>query len=110
MKKKLFCLILSLLMVLSLLPGFAGAETDPEETEAPSEPAAAVSESPVVRGVHNTIIIDDDPTDGYEGDYVVIYNPSTSYSTSYSTGNMSGLIQTTVSADLNAKVGQTVGK
>ena len=82
MKKKLFCLILSLLMVLSLLPGFAGAETDPEETEAPSEPAAAVSESPVVRGVHNTIIIDDDPTDGYEGDYVVIYNPSTTASNS----------------------------
>ncbi|MBQ2200928.1 MAG: InlB B-repeat-containing protein, partial [Clostridia bacterium] len=96
MKKKLFCLILSLLMVLSLLPGFAGAETDPEETEVSSEPAAAVSESPVVRGVHNTIIIDDDPTDGYEGDYVVIYNPSTTASNSLSTGNLTGLIETTV--------------
>ena len=100
MKKKLFCLILSLLMVLSLLPGLAGAETDPDETGTPSEPAAAVSESPVVRGVHHTIIIDDDPTDGYEGDYVVIYNPSTTASNSISTGNLSGLIETTVEPNI----------
>ncbi len=96
MKKKLFCLILSVLMVLSMLPAIAAAET----SETPSEPAAAVGDSSAVRGVHNSIIIDEDPTDGYEGDYVVIYNPSTTASNSLSTGNLNGLIETTVEPNI----------
>ncbi len=100
MKKKLVCLVLCLLMVLSVLPSIAAAEAEPEETDFPSEPLAAVGETPVVRGVHNTVIIDDDPTDGYEGDYVVIYNPSTIASNSLSTGNLTGLIETTVEPDI----------
>lgn len=37
--------------------------------------------------------IDDDGSDGYSGEYVVIYNPGTS-STGANTGNMTGLIET----------------
>ena len=62
-------------------------------------PVYAVEASPEgegVRSVHNNIVIDTDATGGYEGDYVVIYNPSTSSSTSYSTGTMTGLIETSV--------------
>ena len=56
----------------------------------------AAPEAEPVRGVHNYVVIDDDATGGYEGDYVVIYNPATSSSTSYSTGTMTGLIETSV--------------
>ncbi len=88
MKKKLFCVVLSLFMVLSLLPAAAA--------DAPQAPDTASGEASAVRGVHNSVIIDNDPTDGYEGDYVVIYNPSTTASSSYSVGNLTGLIETTV--------------
>ena len=54
-----------------------------------------------LRGVNSNIVIDTDATGGYEGDYVVIYNPSTSSSTSYSTGTMTGLIQTSVNTNAN---------
>ena len=40
------------------------------------------------------LVLDTDAAGGYEGDYVVIYNPSTSSYTSYSTGDMTGLIET----------------
>lgn len=43
-------------------------------------------------------VIDTDGSDGYSGDYVVIYNPATTTSSSLSTGNMSGLIETEVGA------------
>ncbi|MCH5278878.1 MAG: Ig-like domain-containing protein [Christensenellaceae bacterium] len=50
--------------------------------------------------------IDDDGSDGYSGDYVVIYNPGTSaYSGSASTGNMSGLIETEIDFDFTASEG-----
>ena len=54
MKKKLFCVVLSLLMVLSLLPAAAA--------DAPQAPETATGEASAVRGVHNSVIIDDDPT------------------------------------------------
>ena len=41
-------------------------------------------------------VIDTDGSDGYSGDYVVVYNPSTDTSSSMTTGNMSGLIETEV--------------
>ena len=64
----------------------------------PSLPAAMADTNGTAnnKGVQSTVVIDTDPTGGYEGDYVVIYNPSTSSSSSYSTGNMSGLIETSV--------------
>ena len=77
-------LALVLCMILSVFPAYA---------------IEKASETEAVRGVHNSIIIDSDATGGYEGDYVVIYNPSTSSSTSYSTGTMTGLIETSVSTN-----------
>ena len=82
---KAFRPILSVLLVLLLLvptvPTFAATDS---------------SENGNQRIVNNSIIIDDDATGGYEGDYVVIYNPATSSSSSYSTGTMTGLIETTI--------------
>ena len=62
-------ILLALCIAASVIPAFA-VEAKPEtETES-------------VRQINNSVIIDDDPTGGYEGDYVVIYNPATSSSTS----------------------------
>ena len=47
------------------------------------------------KGIASDAVIDTDGSDGYSGDYVVIYNPNTSGS-GLSTGNMSGLIETEV--------------
>ena len=48
------------------------------------------------RGTHTNLILDTDPEGGYEGDYVVIYNPT--YGTEYagSTGSLNGKIETEV--------------
>ena len=79
--KSILAVCLALCMLISILPVYAyAASADPEP----------------VRSVHNSIVIDTDATGGYEGDYVVIYNPATSSSTSYSTGTMTGLIETSV--------------
>ncbi len=51
------------------------------------------------RLLHNGVTIDTNSAGGYTGDYVVIYNPSTSSSSSASTGSLSGLIETTVEAN-----------
>ncbi len=84
---KAFRPILSVLLALLLLcPALPAAADDAQK---PTD----------ARGVQSTVVIDDDPTGGYEGDYVVIYNPSTSSSSSYSTGTMTGLIETTVGSD-----------
>lgn len=40
------------------------------------------------------LTLDTDANGGYEGDYVLIYNPSTDSYGGYSTGNMTGLIET----------------
>ena len=77
-------------LVFPLLPAVAEDETN---------------ETPDLRGVNNQIIIDTDPTGGYEGDYVVIYNPATSSSTSYSTGTMTGLIETSVTPVVRPSAG-----
>ena len=57
-------------------------------------------------GSDGGIVIDDNASGGYEGDYVVIYNPATNSSTSYSTGNMSGLIETTINAQIKPQTGK----
>ncbi len=68
---KVFRPILSVLLALCLILPMA-----------PAYAAEASREGADVRGIHNTITIDDDAAGGYEGDYVVIYNPATSSSTS----------------------------
>ena len=65
-------------------------------TLTPATASATEQEPELTRGIQNSIIIDTDSTGGYEGDYVVIYNPATSSSTSYSTGTLTGLIETTI--------------
>ena len=81
---------LSLLLIATLLCNFLVPAISANGNEVLSD----------TRSVNNNIVIDDNPEGGYEGDYVVIYNPSTSYSTSYSTGTMTGLIETGVNANV----------
>ena len=72
-------------MLLSMFPAYA--------REGKPEPKP-------VQAVNSKIVIDDNASGGYEGDYVVIYNPSTSSSSSYSTGTLTGLIDTTINANI----------
>ncbi|MBQ5992403.1 MAG: hypothetical protein IJL62_07635, partial [Clostridia bacterium] len=88
--RSMLSVLLALCLVLMLAPASV-AETSPQPSNQ--------------RGVNNTVIIDTDPAGGYEGDYVVIYNPSTSASASYSTGNMSGLIETSVTPVVRPSAG-----
>ena len=84
--KPILAVLLAFCLVFPLLPMRAEASSEGMSNE---------------RSVtHNTVIIDDDPADGFEGDYVVIYNPSTVASNSISTGNLNGLIETTVDANV----------
>ncbi len=81
MEKRIFAVILTIVMLAVCAPGMAvGADKDPDEKLIGS----------------GNLVLDTNAAGGYEGDYVVIYNPSTSSSSSCSTGNMSGLIETTV--------------
>lgn len=61
-------------------------------------PSSAAAKTQVTPNLINTgdVEIDTDGSDGYSGDYVVIYNPSTNPYGDMSTGNMSGLIETEV--------------
>jgi hypothetical protein len=82
--KKMLALILTAILVLTVFPSALPAVTD----AAP-------------KGIASDIVIDTDGSDGYSGDYVVIYNPATAESDSKSTGNMTGLIETEVGAAAN---------
>ncbi len=94
--KKLLCALISIVLALSVLP--SGILSEAVRETAPEG----------VRLVNSSVDIDEDGSDGYSGDYVVIYNPSTSYSGSASTGNMSGLIETEIGESLSApKAGET---
>ena len=78
------CLFLIIALLVSVTPVYAlGAVAEPTDT----------------RGIHNTVHIDDDPAGGYQGDYVVIYNPDLASTSSRYTGNLSGLIQTSVGSN-----------
>lgn len=61
-----------------------------------SLPVNAAAPRAETRQISTSTVIDSDGSDGYTGDYVVIYNPSTEASNSLSTGNMSGLIETDI--------------
>ena len=83
-------ILLALCFVFSVIPASAFARTE-----------TAREEQEETRTVYpGNVIIDEDSSGGYEGDYVVIYNPATSSSTSYSTGTMTGLIETTVTPNV----------
>ena len=77
--KKTLALLLTVTLVLAAFPAALFAKTD----AAP-------------KGIASDVVIDTDGSDGYSGDYVVIYNPATGESDSKSTGNMTGLIETEV--------------
>lgn len=53
----------------------------------------AGANAPGSRGISSGTIIDADGSDGYSGDYVLIFNPSTMIDNVKSTGDMSGLIE-----------------
>ncbi len=57
---------------------------------------AASAEGESTRGTHSGVTLDTNSVGGYEGDYVVIYNPSDSTYSSASTGSLAGLIETEV--------------
>ncbi|MBQ3937949.1 MAG: InlB B-repeat-containing protein, partial [Clostridia bacterium] len=100
--KKLISLVLVLILVLSLVPAGAFAKTETEPAKAPEQQSSTRTVYP------GNVVLDEDSTGGYEGDYVVIYNPSTSSSTSYSTGTMTGLIETTIEPSIVNPPAETV--
>ncbi|MBQ1411344.1 MAG: InlB B-repeat-containing protein, partial [Oscillospiraceae bacterium] len=80
--RSILCTVLILALLASMCPVYA-MDAKTEDT----------------RSIQSFLVIDDDPTGGYTGDYVVIYNPNTDASSSLSTGSMSGLIQTSVASN-----------
>ncbi|MCR5808611.1 MAG: InlB B-repeat-containing protein, partial [Clostridiales bacterium] len=83
--------LLTLCFVLSVMPATAAGTKKLDKAE----------ETEPVRTVYpGNVVIDDNSSGGYEGDYVVIYNPALSSSTSYSTGTMTGLIETSISPNV----------
>lgn len=78
--KRLICLLVVACMAVVMMPTFHVTALDNDTEE---------SQRQINEG---NLYIDDNPAGGYYGDYVVIYNPSTSPYSSASTGNMSGLI------------------
>lgn len=80
--KKTISLLLAIIMTLALTAG--GSAKKGEE-----------------RFISPGAVIDTDGSDGYSGDYVVIYNPSTSVWDTESTGNMSGRILTEVGENIS---------
>ena len=78
MRTKAISILTALIMALSMIPAMSVSAVGPD-----------------VVGTGG-LILDTDPAGGYEGDYVVIYNPSTYSYSGYSTGNMTGLIETEI--------------
>ena len=99
--KKLLSIVLALAFVFGLVPAAALAKTETPAAHRTADPEKAPEQQSTTRIVYpGNVVIDEDATGGYEGDYVVIYNPATSSSTSYSTGTMTGLIETTVTPNI----------
>ena len=82
--RTMLCLFLTAALLISAAPVYA-LEADPEVSD--------------TRGIHNTVLIDDNPAGGYQGDYVVIYNPDLTSSSARYTGNLSGLIKTSAGSN-----------
>lgn len=79
--KKILSIILSFALLLTVIPVFAITADEKNDTRLINQGA---------------LEIDDDGSDGYSGDYVVIYNPGTSAYDSANTGIMTGLIETEI--------------
>ena len=95
--KRYCALCLSLLLIAAIVPFSAFAETNAAELPVHE----GLKLAPGTRHINtNDIVIDADPEGGYEGDYVVVYNPSESSVKPVSTGSMSGLIDTTVNTNM----------
>ncbi len=78
--KKILSIVLSIALLLTVIPA-----------------AVKAKESHETRLINQgSLEIDDDGSDGYTGDYVVVYNPDTGTYNGASTGNMSGLIETDI--------------
>ena len=86
--RKAISFILTLMLVVSVMP---------------TTFAIGVSDTVEINRMNSGVVIDDDATGGYEGDYVVIYNPGTSTSSSVSTGTLTGLIETSVGTSAQMK-------
>lgn len=76
MKRRILSILIALLMLVAALPAFSAPETEELGSGA--------------------LELDTDPAGGYDGDYVVIYNPMTSGYTGATTGNMTGRILTEI--------------
>lgn len=90
MKRKLISLFVAFAMVLLTIPAF--------------NVSAEVGTDIVGTG---QLELDTDPTGGYEGDYVVIYNPSTSSYSTFNTGDMTGRIETEIDPYCNVSRGES---
>lgn len=88
--KRFISALLVLCLTACLMPLVTAEETTAQAVEE--------AQNEGTRVVRDAILIDDDATGGYDGDYVVIYNGSSSSSSSASTGTMTGLIQTSISS------------
>ena len=86
--RKAISFILTLMLVVSVMP---------------TTFAIGASDTVEINRMNSGVVIDDDATGGYEGDYVVIYNPGTSTSSSVSTGTLTGLIETSVGTSAQMK-------
>jgi hypothetical protein len=86
--RKALSILLAALLALAILPAYGA----PQEAE----------ERAVASG---SVELDFDGSDGYSGDYVVIYNPGTSSYTGVSTGSMAGLIETEIGGSKSAPLG-----
>ena len=86
--RKALSILLAALLALAILPAYGA----PQEAE----------ERAVASG---SVELDFDGSDGYSGDYVVIYNPGTSSYTGVSTGSMAGLIETEIEGSKSAPLG-----
>ncbi len=82
---RVLAILLAAMMLVGILPASAFAGTQAADLKS------------VAAG---DITIDEDPADGYEGDYVVIYNPSISAADVCSAGTMTGLIKTEIDANV----------
>ncbi len=94
--KKLLSIALAFCLAITVFPVYSGlAEVN----------SSVTAENPSKLINNGNLVIDDDGSDGYTGDYVVIYNPDTSSYSSMNTGNLNGLIETEVGDSARAANG-----
>ena len=100
--KKTISFVLAFLLVIGALPFSLIAENGASDfLEQPISARHAHGAGEGNRQINtDKIAIDADPEGGYEGDYVVIYNPSEDATASMSTGNMSGRINTAINPNM----------